>query len=64
MRWPTFDHLTIIAKTKRDEIMKKLAISFPEYLWNKNKGYPTKKHKNAISKFGITKYHRKSFKLS
>ena len=55
---------SIIAKTKRDEIMKKLAISFPEYLWNKNKGYPTKKHKNAISKFGITKYHRKSFKLS
>ena len=55
---------SIIAKTKRDEIMKKLAISFPEYLWNKNKGYPTEKHKNAISKFGITKYHRKSFKLS
>ena len=35
-----------------------------EYLWNQNKGYPTKKHKNAISKFGITKYHRKSFKLT
>ena len=54
---------SIIAKTKRDEIMKKLSISFPEYLWNQNKGYPTKKHKNAISKFGITKHHRKSFKL-
>ena len=54
---------SIIAKTKRDEIMKKLSISFPEYLWNQNKGYPTKKHKNAISEFGITKHHRKSFKL-
>ncbi|MDA8669950.1 ribonuclease HII [Flavobacteriales bacterium] len=55
---------SIIAKTKRDEIMKKLSISFPEYLWNQNKGYPTKKHKNAISEFGTTKHHRKSFKLT
>ena len=55
---------SIIAKTKRDEIMKKLSISFPEYLWNQNKGYPTKKHKNAISEFGITKHHRRSFKLT
>lgn len=55
---------SIVAKTKRDEIMKKLSISFPEYLWNQNKGYPTKKHKSAISEFGITKYHRKSFKLT
>ena len=44
--------------------MKKLSISFPEYLWNQNKGYPTKKHKNAIYEFGITKHHRKSFKLT
>ena len=55
---------SIIAKTKRDEIMKRLSVSFPEYLWNQNKGYPTKKHKNAISEFGITKHHRKSFKLT
>ena len=55
---------SIIAKTKRDEIMKRLSVSFPEYLWNQNKGYPTKKHRNAISKFGITKHHRKSFKLT
>ena len=55
---------SIVAKTKRDEIMKKLSISFPEYLWCQNKGYPTKKHKSAISEFGITKYHRKSFKLT
>ena len=55
---------SIIAKTKRDEIMKKLSISYPEYLWYQNKGYPTKKHKNAIYEFGITKHHRKSFKLT
>jgi ribonuclease HII len=55
---------SIIAKTKRDELMKRLSEIYPEYLWNQNKGYPTKKHKNAISEFGITKYHRKSFKLT
>ena len=55
---------SIVAKTKRDEIMKKLSISFPEYLWSQNKGYPTKKHKSAIYEFGITKHHRKSFKLT
>ena len=55
---------SIIAKTKRDEIMKGLSEIYPEYLWNQNKGYPTKKHKSAISEFGITKYHRKSFKLT
>ena len=55
---------SIIAKTKRDEIMKRLSEIYPEYLWNQNKGYPTKKHKIAISEFGITKYHRKSFKLT
>ncbi len=55
---------SIIAKTKRDEIMKRLSEIYPEYLWNQNKGYPTKKHKMAISEFGITKYHRKSFKLT
>ena len=55
---------SIIAKTKRDEIMKKLSITYPEYLWYQNKGYPTKKHKSAIYEFGITKHHRKSFKLT
>ena len=55
---------SIIAKTKRDEIMKRLSEIYPEYLWNQNKGYPTKKHKKAISEFGITKHHRKSFKLT
>ncbi len=55
---------SIIAKTKRDEIMKRLSEIYPEYFWNQNKGYPTKKHKNAISEYGITKHHRKSYKLT
>ena len=55
---------SIIAKTKRDEIMKRLSEIYPEYFWNQNKGYPTKKHKKAISEYGITKHHRKSFKLT
>ena len=43
--------------------MKKIHKEYPEYYWGKNKGYPTKEHKLAIKKYGITKYHRKSFKL-
>jgi len=54
---------SILAKTERDEYMLKIHKEFPEYGWNKNKGYPTKFHKQAILKFGTTKYHRKSFKL-
>ncbi len=54
---------SILAKTYRDEFMQKLATEFPKYYWQKNKGYPTKQHKNAIREFGVTKYHRKTFKL-
>lgn len=54
---------SILAKTYRDEFMKKIHQEHPEYNWKKNKGYPTKEHRNAIREFGITKYHRKSFKL-
>jgi len=54
---------SILAKTYRDEFMSKLHQEFPEYQWNKNKGYPTKLHRKAIVTFGATKYHRKSFKL-
>ena len=43
--------------------MKKIHNEYPQYGWDKNKGYPTKFHKEAILKYGITKYHRKSFKL-
>ena len=54
---------SILAKTYRDSYMKKIHKEYPEYNWKKNKGYPTKEHKLAIKKYGITKYHRKSFKL-
>jgi len=54
---------SILAKTYRDNYMKKIHKEYPEYNWEKNKGYPTKEHKVAIKKYGITKYHRKSFKL-
>ena len=54
---------SILAKTYRDNYMKKIHKEYPEYNWKKNKGYPTKEHKLAIKKYGITKYHRKSFKL-
>ncbi len=54
---------SILAKTYRDEYMNKIHKEFPVYNWKQNKGYPTKEHRRAISKFGITKYHRRSFKL-
>jgi len=54
---------SILAKTYRDEFMEKIHEEFPMYNWKKNKGYPTKEHRAAIEKHGITKYHRKSFKL-
>ena len=43
--------------------MRKIAIQHSHYEWEKNKGYPTKKHKMAIKEFGLSKFHRKSFKL-
>jgi ribonuclease HII len=54
---------SVLAKTYRDDIMKKLADEFPDYNWQNNKGYPTKQHRNAIKKIGISKHHRKSFQL-
>lgn len=54
---------SIIAKVTRDRIMSDLHNEFSQYEWDKNKGYPTKKHREAIKKFGITPYHRKSFRL-
>ncbi|WP_053992115.1 ribonuclease HII [Mangrovimonas sp. TPBH4] len=54
---------SIIAKTERDAYMNKIHEEFPMYNWKKNKGYPTKEHREAIKEYGITKYHRKSFKL-
>lgn len=54
---------SILAKTYRDEYMKCIAEEFPEYEWASNKGYPTKKHRDAIKLYGVTEYHRKSFNL-
>ena len=55
---------SILAKTYRDDFMISLSSKFPEYEWDINKGYPTKKHREFLKKYGICKYHRKSFKLS
>ena len=55
---------SILAKTHRDEYMKHLDLEYPQYLWKQNKGYPTTAHRKAISAFGVTPYHRLSFKLS
>lgn len=54
---------SVLAKTYRDDYMNKIHEEFPMYHWNKNKGYPTKEHREAIAKFGVTKYHRISFRL-
>jgi ribonuclease HII len=54
---------SVLAKTFRDDYMEKIHYEFPEYGWNKNKGYPTFSHRAAIIKYGITPYHRKSFAL-
>ena len=54
---------SVLAKTYRDLYMEEIHEEFPIYNWKKNKGYPTKEHRAAIKKYGITKYHRKSFRL-
>lgn len=54
---------SILAKTHRDEYMEKLHTEFSCYNWKKNKGYPTVEHRKAISEFGVTEYHRRSFRL-
>ncbi len=53
---------SVLAKTSRDAFMEKLHLEFPMYNWAKNKGYPTREHREAIRKYGLTKYHRKSFR--
>ncbi len=54
---------SILAKTYRDDYMNRLAEEFPQYDWQQNKGYPTRAHYEAIAKYGITPYHRKTFRL-
>lgn len=55
---------SVLAKTYRDEYMLRLHQEFPQYHWDTNMGYPTKAHYEAIRQFGVTPYHRKSFKLN
>ena len=54
---------SILAKTYRDDYMRELAKEYPQYGWEKNCGYPTKEHREAIMKYGITPHHRQSYKL-
>ncbi|MBR3101594.1 MAG: ribonuclease HII [Muribaculaceae bacterium] len=54
---------SILAKTHRDEFMRRLAEEFPQYHWDKNKGYPTPDHRAAIAQHGITVHHRRTFTL-
>jgi ribonuclease HII len=54
---------SVLAKTHRDDFMKRIHVEFPEYAWNKNKGYATKEHVNSILNAGYSKYHRRTFHL-
>ncbi len=54
---------SVLAKTYRDAYMDKIHEEYPMYNWKKNKGYPTKDHRDAIKKYGPCKYHRMSFRL-
>jgi ribonuclease HII len=54
---------SVLAKTHRDDYMNKIHEEYPQYGWDRNKGYPTAFHRAAIMKYGITPYHRKSFNL-
>ncbi len=54
---------SVLAKTFRDEYMEKIHFEYPEYGWNRNKGYPTSFHREALLRYGLTPYHRRSFSL-
>ena len=54
---------SILANTYRDDYMNHLAQEYPQYDWRQNKGYPTRKHREAIARYGITPYHRKTFNM-
>ncbi len=54
---------SILAKTSRDDYMRQIHREYPVYDWNQNKGYPTKKHRNAIAEYGASPYHRRSYNL-
>lgn len=63
-RYMSIAAASILAKTYRDDYMLQIHAAYPEYGWNRNKGYPTEKHREAISRFGITEHHRKTFRLT
>lgn len=54
---------SVLAKTYRDDLMRQLALEFPNYGWETNVGYPTQKHRDGIKEHGTTPYHRQSFQL-
>jgi ribonuclease HII len=54
---------SVLAKTHRDTYMEQLHEEYPMYNWKQNKGYPTREHREAIKEYGVTKYHRRSFRL-
>jgi ribonuclease HII len=59
---PEISAASIIAKVSRDRLLSKMSKKFKKYFWDKNSGYGTKDHIKAIKKFGITKYHRRTFR--
>ena len=61
-RYTSIAAASVIAKTERDSIMKRLHAEYPEYGWDNNKGYPTEIHRKALYKYGETPYHRKTFR--
>lgn len=63
-KYQTIAAASILAKTFRDDYMDALDKEFPQYGWSRNKGYPTREHRNGILQFGITPYHRRSYNLT
>lgn len=63
-RYMSIAAASILAKTYRDDYMLQIHAGYPEYGWDQNKGYPTEKHREAISRYGITEHHRKTFRLT
>ena len=59
---PEISAASIIAKVSRDRLLSKISKKYKKYFWDKNSGYGTKDHIKAIKKFGITKYHRRTFR--
>jgi len=62
-RYQSIAAASILAKTFRDDYMNRLAEDYPMYGWSRNKGYPTKEHREAMRRYGLSPYHRKTFNL-